>query len=277
VLSGGFFGERFARIAEGCGREVIRVEVPPGRAVELDELAHALDGPPVDAVAVVHSETSTGALADLAALARMIRARSDALLLVDAVTSIGALPVETDAWGLDFVFTGTQKALAAPPGLALGVASDRFLERAARMPARGWYFDLLKYDQVARTASPMQTPALSLMYALECQLSRIERAGGVEARWAHHRELFGIMERWVAGRPGVELLAPEGRRSWAVSALTLPVGVSVPQTLRQMRERGWLLTGGLDELAQKVVRVGHMGDVEAGAMSSMLEDLGALV
>jgi aspartate aminotransferase-like enzyme len=277
VLSGGFFGERFARVAEGCGREVVQVQAPAGGTVEPEELARALDEAPVDAVALVHSETSTGALCDLAALARVVRARSDALILVDAVTSVGALPVETDAWGLDFVFTGTQKALAAPPGLALGVASARFLERAARVSARGWYFDLLKYDQVARTSSPMQTPALSLLYALECQLARIEEAGGVEARWARHRKLFGIMEQWVAARAGVEFLAPEGQRSWSVSALTLPPGVSVPDTLRRMRQRGWLLTGGLDGLADRVVRVGHMGDVEAPALSAMLDELASVV
>ncbi|TFH67047.1 MAG: alanine--glyoxylate aminotransferase family protein, partial [Gemmatimonadales bacterium] len=119
VVVGGYFGELFARVAEGCGKEVIRVNVPEGMALEPDQLAQFLDGPEVDAVALVHSESSTGALAPLPDLARVIREQSDALVLVDGVTSVGAMPVETDAWGLDFVFTGSQKALALPPGIAL--------------------------------------------------------------------------------------------------------------------------------------------------------------
>ena len=114
VVDGGFFGDRFARIAERNGKEVVRVPVELGRTVEPDELDGWLGKHDVDAVALVHCETSTGALAPLEELARVVRRRDDVVLLVDAVTSIGGSPVETDAWGLDFVFTGTQKALAMP-------------------------------------------------------------------------------------------------------------------------------------------------------------------
>jgi aspartate aminotransferase-like enzyme len=115
------------------------------------------------------------------------------------------------------------------------------------------------------------------MYALQCQLARIDAAGGVEARWAYHRRLLTSMERWVAEHPGFAFLAPPGRRSWAVSALTLPAGRSVSAALGRMRSRGWLLTGGLDELADEVVRVGHMGDVQATGLEAMLADLATVV
>ena len=276
VVVGGFFGDWLARIAEACGKDVVRLSVPTGKTLEPDQLERLLDGPPVDAVALVHSDTSTGALAPLAELADIVRSRSDALLLVDAVTSVGASPVETDRWGLDFVFTGSQKALALPPGLGLGVASARLLERAPRLRDRGWYFDLLKYDDAARTSRPTQTPALSLIYALDRQLARIEAEGGVEARWRRHRGMLDAMECWAEGHPEFPLLAPAGRRSWAVSSLTPPALLPVPEALRRMRERGYTLAGGLGELAERVIRVGHMGDLERSHLERMLGELAGL-
>jgi aspartate aminotransferase-like enzyme len=276
VVVGGFFGDWLARIAEACGKEVVRLSVAPGRTLEPDQLERLLDGPPVDAVALVHSDTSTGALAPMAELAQVVRARSNALVLVDAVTSVGALPVETDAWGLDFVFTGSQKALALPPGLGLAVASERMRERAARRPDRGWYFDLLKYDEAARTSRPTQTPALSLIYALERQLGRIEAEGGVEARWRRHRAMFDVMERWAGAHTEFPMLAGPGRRSWAVSALTPPPGLTVPEILPRMRARGFSLAGGLGDLADRVIRIGHMGDLEPGHLAAMLAELAGL-
>ncbi len=275
VVVGGFFGEWLAAIAEACGRDVVRLAVPSGHTLEPQQLERLLDGPPVDAVALVHSDTSTGALAPLADLARVVRSRSDALVLVDAVTSVGASPVETDAWGLDFVFTGSQKALALPPGLALGVASERLLQRARRQLDRGWYFDLIKYDQAARTARPTQTPALSLIYALECQLVRIDAAGGIQARWRRHHAMLEVMERWAEEHPAFRLLAPAGRRSWAVAALTPPAGVTVSDLLRSMRARGFTLTGGLGDLAERVIRIGHMGDLGPEQLETMLGSLAA--
>jgi aspartate aminotransferase-like enzyme len=276
VVVAGFFGEWLARIAECCGKEVVRVMVPPHRAIEPEQLSRFLDGPPVDAVALVHSETSNGVLVPLEGLAAVVRAHSDALLLVDAVTSVGALPVETDAWGLDFVFTGSQKALALPPGLALGVASPRMLERARRLGDRGWYFDLLKYDQAARTSRPTQTPALSLVYALERQLARIEEQGGLPARWLRHRAMLELLECWVAEHPGFALVAPPGRRSWSVSALTLPAGLGVRDAVRALAARGFMLTGGLGELEERVLRIGHMGDLTPAHLAAMLAELGRL-
>ncbi len=269
AVCGGFFGDRLAETLEACGRETVRLHVPVGRTLEPAQLERFLAGPPVDAVLLVHSETSTGALAPLADLARVVRERSDALVVVDAVSSVGALPVETDAWGLDFVFTGSQKALAMPPGLGLGVASPRLLQRAAGVTGRGWYFDLLRYERAARTGQPTQTPALSHLYALQCQLSRIDREGGVEARWRRHSAMLAMVDRWV-GASNWTFLADPARRSPAVSALVPPAGVRVAEVLREMRARGFTLAGGLGALADRLVRIGHMGDATPAAVDTML-------
>src|SRR5438132_12291920 len=185
-LVNGAFSDRFAKLVTAVGKECVRLEVPLGAAVEPEQLREALRRSPVDAVTMVHSETSTGVLQDVAALAAVVRELADLMLLVDAVTSLAGSPVETDAWGFDFVFTGSQKALALPPGLALGVASERMLERAKTLEARGLYFDLVAFEEATRKFQPTNTPAISLLYALETQVGRVERGGGIEARWRRH-------------------------------------------------------------------------------------------
>ena len=274
VAVGGYFGERLARIAEGCGKEVIRVMVPEGRTIEADHLARFLEGPDVDAVALVHSETSTGALAPLEELAAEVRRHEDVALLVDAVSSVGAIPVETDAWDLDFVGIGSQKALALPPGLAFGVASPRLMERAGKRRDQGWYFDLLLLDAAARENRPTQTPAIPLLFALDQQLARIE-AEGLESRWARHAELASIAARWCDDQPGCALLAPPGRRSWTVSAIR--TGTSAPAVVERLARDGWSVAPGLPPLRDSVVRVGHMGEVQPADLERLLEALaGAL-
>jgi aspartate aminotransferase-like enzyme len=272
AVCGGFFGDRLAETLAVCGREVVRVHVQPGRTLEPEQLEQFLAGPAVDAVLLVHSETSTGALAPLQELARVVRDRTDALVVVDAVSSVGAVPVETDAWGLDFVFTGSQKALALPPGLGLGVASPRLLERAARVPGRGWYLDLLAYERATRAAWPVQTPPLTHLFALECQLQRIEREGGIEARWRRHLAMLAVVEHGVEAASGFEFVAPAGRRSPSVSALVPPPGTA-GDLLARMRARGFTLAGGLGSLTDRIIRIGHMGDATPETLAFALAAL----
>jgi aspartate aminotransferase-like enzyme len=129
----------------------------------------------------------------------------------------------------------------------------------------------------ARTARPTQTPALSLVYMLARQLARVDEAGGVETRWSRHHALLAALERWAGSREGVSLLAGAGERSWAVSALTLGSEVDVWRIVREMHRRGWLLTGGLGALADRVLRIGHMGDLTPAHLEAMLADLATLV
>jgi len=281
VVVGGFFGERLAQVAEACGKEVVRLQVHEGRTVEPDQLARLLGGPPVDAVALVHSETSTGALAPLEALAAVVReherrAGGELLLLVDAVTSIGASPVESERWGLDFVFTGSQKALALPPGLALGVASERFLARARAQPAPGWYFDVPRQEAALVARRPIQTPPLPLLYALAARLAAIDAEGGVEACWTRHAAMRAAVERWAGERgtaAGMTLLPPAGRRSASVSALRVPAGRSARALASTLLERGWLVSAGLGALEDDVLRIGHMGEVAPADVDACLAAL----
>jgi predicted phosphoserine aminotransferase len=273
VVIGGAFGERFAQIAEHSGKEVVRVMVPPGRTLEPEYLIQFLDGPPVDAIALVHSETSTGALAPLAEIVSVVRNRKDMVVLVDAASSLGGSPVETDQWGIDFVFAGSQKALGLPPGLALGAVSPRLLERARRLPDRGRYFDLPRYVEAAGRNQPPSTPAIPLYFALAAQVARIKAAGGVEARWGRHHAMLTMVEDWASGHPMVSLLPGPGRRSWTVSCLKLPASASGDQVVRSMLELGWVIGAGYGELRNNTVRIGHMGDAEPDMLRALLEDL----
>lgn len=270
----GAFSERFANLVLAAGKECVRLDVRPGCAVEPDMLRDALRRTPVDAVTLVHSETSTGVLQEVAALAAVAREFDDVLVLVDAVTSLAGSPVEPDAWGLDFTFTGSQKALALPPGLALGVASPRMLERARTLPGRGLYFDLIGFEQATAKFQPTNTPAISLLYALEVQLGRIAAEGGVEARWARHDAMRRRVEAWSATH-GIEFLPSEGRRSWTVSCVRLPQGRTAKEVVGALKAQGWTIGSGYGALKETTIRIGHMGDHSVAALDELLELIAA--
>ena len=265
----GAFSQRFAEIVSAAGKECIRLEVPLGQAVEPDQLRETLRRQPVDAVTVAHSETSTGVLQDVAALAAVAREFDDVLFLVDAVTSMAGSPVEPDRWGFDFTFTGSQKALALPPGLALGMASERMLARAQTLPDRGLYFDLVSFEKAMSRFQPTNTPALSLFFALERQLERIAAEGGIEARWQRHDAMRSSVERWAARR-GIEYVPREGRRSWTVSCLRLPAGKSAKDVVAKLKAQGWTIGSGYGSLKDTTIRIGHMGDHTVAALEELL-------
>ncbi len=281
-LTNGAFSERFHKIALACGKDADRLEVPWGDVHVPEAVAEAVKGRPYEALTVVHSETSTGALNPLAEIAAAVRdASPETLVLVDAVTSLAGAPVETDAWGLDFVLTGAQKALALPPGLAFGAASERALARAGDIPGRGVYFDFLAFEQSAKDRQTTNTPAISLLYALDAQLERIEREG-MEKRWARDRAMAARTAEWVADakdRLGLELkiLAPEGSRSPTVTCVVLPEGTDGTQVSRRTKARGYTIAPGYGELKATSFRIGHMGDHTVEELEALLGALDDVV
>ena len=269
AIVNGSFSERFGVIAATAGKEVVRLDVPLGSSVEPDMVRDALRRTPVDAVTIVHSETSTGVLQDLENVARAVHEFDDVLLLVDAVTSLAGSPVEHDAWGLDFTLTGSQKALALPPGLAVGVASPRMLERAKTLENRGVYFDLVTFEQATVKHQPTNTPALTFMYALDVQLARIEREGGIEARWKRHDAMRRRVEEWAAAK-GLAYLPKEGRRSWTTSCIKMPAGKSSKDVVSAVKKAGWTIGAGYGALKDTTFRIGHMGDHTVAGVEALL-------
>jgi aspartate aminotransferase-like enzyme len=279
----GAFGERFARIAESCGRTVTRLVAPPGDTVSAEALADALEHGHYDAVTAVHVETSTGAMADIVQYGRAVAAHDDLLLLIDAVSSVGGVKTGMDDARADIVLAASQKALALPPGLTFISCSERAMERARGLADRGVYLDVVRMDEYWRLGETTGTPAIPQLFALDAQLAAIAHEG-LDARYARHAAMAGVVHAWVAEAAahghGVWLLARADVRAPTVSCLA--IDGDAPRLAHLLRERGFEVGAGYGSLASSTIRIGHMGDHTVrevkqllAALDHALEDLAA--
>lgn len=262
-LVNGAFSERFAHIASMCGRDVDRYDVAWGQIHTIPQLEERLSIRRYSAITVVHSETSTGALNDVRAVSDCAHRRG-IFCLIDSVSGLAGAELHFDEWKLDYVLTGSQKALALPPGLSFAVASSEFVDQANGTHGRGVYFDLVELDAYARRNQTPSTPALSLMYALEVQLQSIG-AEGLEARWARHRAMATRTQEWIAkisDETGKRLIniAPLGFQSPTVSAIRLPSDLPADGFAAAVAKRGIVIGSGYGKLKGSTFRIGHMGD-----------------
>ena len=274
-LVNGAFAERFHAISRAHGLESDQVVVPMGQAIDPDLLRQALRRRRYDAVTVVHSETSSGALNPLAELARVVREESDALLVVDAVSSLGGVPLEMDEWSLDVVLTASQKAVALPPGLSFCAVSARAEQRIADVPRRGFYTDLRRYLDKHREGGTITTPAVTLFWAAEAQLDAI-LAEGIEIRWARHAALQQRTIRWADQR-GLRLPAAAAHRSPTVTAVEAPSSRSAPDLVRALAGRGFTVSSGYGDWKPATFRIGHMGEIQASDLEGLLDAIDQLL
>ena len=258
AVSAGEFGERWATMATAYGADVVPLRYEWGETPRPDDVRARLDESGAEVVFLVHSETSTGVVADVEALAAAARERG-ALTVVDAVSSLGAVPLETDAWELDVVVAGSQKALMTPPGLSVVAVSAAAWERAGR-PAKTprFYFDWTKTrDQLAAGSTPF-TPAVSLVASLDAALGLLLEEG-LDAAFARHAAL-GRACREGAKAMGLELFSPDEERSAVVTAILTPEGVNAKELVLALRDRfGITVAGGHGDLGQRMFRIGHIG------------------
>ena len=255
VVVSGYFGDRLAQMLARYGADVERVEGKWGRAADPDALRHALAARPADLVAMVHVETSTGVVnpvADLAAIAR----EHDALTIVDAVTSLAAMPLDVGAWGLDACYSCSQKGLGAPSGLSPIAFSARAIER--RVPCRSFSLDLNLLRAFWLDRRYHHTISAPLVYALHTALVETEEEG-LEDRWRRHERVHGEFLRAIEAR-GLVLLPPPGERAWNLNAVRVPEGVDESSVRRALLTRENVEIGaGLGPLAGRIWRVGLMG------------------
>ncbi len=258
VVSSGYFGERWAAMVKGYGADLVHLRLAWGETPEPDDLRSALaEAGGVRVVYLTHSETSTGVVADVEALAAVAK-EAGAIVVVDAVSSLGAVPLEPDRWGIDVVVSGSQKALMTPPGLALASVSPAALELAARATAPRFYFDWERTRKAQAKLDAPFTPAVSLVLGLNVALGLLLEEG-LEAAFERHVRL-GRACREGAKAMGLELFSPDEDRSAVVTALRVPAGVDVAELLRTLRDRyGVQLVGGQGELKGKIFRIGHIG------------------
>jgi aspartate aminotransferase-like enzyme len=235
----------------------VHVRLDWGDTPEAEDLRAALAAGGVGVVYLVHSETSTGVVADVQALAAAAK-EAGALVVVDAVSSLGAVPLETDAWGIDVVVSGSQKALMCPPGLAFASVSPAALEAAARSTSPRFVLDWERTRAAQAKLDAPFTPAVSLVRALDVALGLLLDEG-LEAAFGRHARL-GRACREGAKAMGLELFSPDEDRAAVVTAVRAPDGVDATRVVAELRERfGITLANGQGELKGKIIRIGHIG------------------
>lgn len=268
----GAFGGRWHDVAVSNGKQVVRLEFEWNQPVDPQAVAEALRAQPAEIVTVVQNETSTGLQNPVDEIAAAVRAVSpETLVCVDAVSSLGGAPMEMDAWGLDFVLTSSQKALALPPGLALGATADRALEKAEQVPDRGWYFDLVRLEKSRLKNSTPATSAVSLVYALDAQLDRI-LAEGLQNRFVRYQRMAERVREWALAR-GFELYAPEGYRSRTVTTVVNTRGMDIAALNAFLLPRGMRIANGYGPLKDKTFRIAHMGELTLDDIETLLASI----
>lgn len=269
-LSNGSFGQRLVEIGRLNGKDVTDIQVPWGRAIRPEHIA----GRVADGTEMVHwvsNESSTGVLNDSSALAAEVRSQDpEALIMVDAVTSAFATDLRLRELEPDALVFGTQKALALPPGLGMMVVSDRLLEKAAGVPDRGFYTDLLKLSRQNASDYALTTPPVSLMYALDFQLDRI-LAEGMPARYRRHREMAETVGRWAGERLN-GLFPEEGARSATIGVVNRG-DLDFDAFHTALKARGCEVSGGYGDIKGSTFRIGHMGDLQPADIRMLLSEM----
>jgi serine---pyruvate transaminase len=285
VAEFGRFGQRWAQLAERFGATVHVHSTERGQRPDPDEMAaFAAAHPAAKVLFTTHSETATGAVSDAGALASAVRAAagSELLLVLDAISSLGAVECRMDEWGYDVVVTGSQKALMTPPGLAFAAIAPRAEERSRQVSSPRMYLDWGKALAAGRKspASTAFTPALSVVLGMRVALGMLQEEG-LDAVYARHIQLGRATRAAVKGL-GFELFGPDDDSSAVLTAVRVPDGVDGAAIPKRMRDYGVTIAGGQDDLKGKIFRLGHCGYVNAfdvvlciAALERALLELGA--
>jgi aspartate aminotransferase-like enzyme len=257
VVSAGYFGERWTKLARAYGAEVDHLRYAWGEIPSPDDVAERLSERSATTVFLTQSETSTGVVADLQPLAAAAH-DAGALSVVDAISSLGAVPLETEAWGIDVVAAGAQKALMTPPGLAMVSASEAAWEKSATATSPSFYFDWEITRKGQSTLDAPVTPPVSLVAGLNVALGLILDQG-LDAAFERHVRLGRACREGVKAM-GLELFSPDDDSSAVVTAVRAPEGIDSDELVLLLRDRhGVTLAPGQGELKGRIFRIGHIG------------------
>jgi serine---pyruvate transaminase len=255
----GFFGDRFAKIAEAYRLDVRRVDYQWGAAMRAEDVAMALAEASTKGVLLQHSETSTGVIHDIESVSEVAKA-AGALVVIDVISSLGAVPYEGDAWGVDVAIGGSQKALSGTPGLSFVSVSEAAWAASRRSTSPRFYFDWAPYKKAYDLPNPENpfTPAISLMLGLR-EAIRLYLEEGAEAVLARHELLSRATKEGVRAL-GLDLFGEYPERAWAITAVKVPEGVDGKELVAKVRrDHGIVLAGGQGPLTGEVFRIGHLG------------------
>ncbi|MEO6062699.1 MAG: alanine--glyoxylate aminotransferase family protein [Thermoflexales bacterium] len=273
AVTAGFFGEKFADIARVFGVEVDLLQFPDGAIIDPDALAARLrEAPGYKAVLLTHNESYTGVLHPLEAIARAVRENSDALILVDAVSALGGLPTEFDAWGIDALSSASQKALMGPPGMATLAASARAWAAYTQAKTPRFYLDWGLYRESLKVGHTPHTPALPVLYALAAAAKKID-AEGLPAVYARHARVAAFTRARVRAL-GLALMPEPNGYSPTLTVVCMPEGVNGDEVRAAAREMGVEFGGSWGRLQGKIIRIGHMGMTTEADIDDAVEVLG---
>ena len=259
ALVAGNFGERWANIGKAHGMDVQILEAEWGTAVKAEAVKAALDAnPKIRGVFVQHNESSTGVKHDIQAIASVVKGRADVILVVDAISGMGAMPLHTEEWGVDVVVVGSQKSLALPPGMAFVSVNEKAWQRIQTTTSAKFYFDLLRERKTQVNFESAWTPPISLGVALDAVLKDLDAAGGVDAL-VKNAGTLAAMTRAAAQALGLPLLAPNDYGD-ALTALRPPAGIEIGKITKILKgEFKSEVAGGQGKLKGQIMRVAHLG------------------
>lgn len=270
----GAFSDKWNDVALRIGRAAGALKFEWGQPVDPDALRRELSTGAYDTVTLIHNETSTGTMSDLPAIAAVLREFPEVISIVDTVSSFSVLPIDKDALGIDVIITGSQKALAMPPGLALVSVSKRALERAAQSPDRGYYFDFIEFQKNHEQGMTPSTPVIPLIYALKSKLEDIE-AEGVATRHARHLRLNETVRAWGQAK-GFKLFPEPRYGSRSLNCFANTLGYDLAALNKTLKSKHHLvIDGGYGKLKGKTFRISNMGDETDETIAAMLQALGS--
>ncbi|TVR45082.1 MAG: alanine--glyoxylate aminotransferase family protein [Puniceicoccaceae bacterium] len=272
----GAFSDKWNDVAKRCGKEADALQFEWGQPVDPEALRTRLASGSYDAVTLIHNETSTGVLSPLPEIMAVLREFPEVFSIVDAVSSFSAVPIAKDDLGIDLLLTGSQKALALPPGLALFSVSPRALERAQSQPDRGYYFDLLEFAANHEKGMTPSTPVIPLIFALKSKLEDIA-AEGITTRHQRHQRLSQKVRDWAVAR-GFSLFPKAGFESRSLTCVANTLEVDLPALNRLLKERhGLVIDGGYGKIKGKTFRISNMGDETDASIDAVLHALDAVL
>ncbi len=268
----GAFSDKWFEVSKSCGKDAEALKVEWGQPILPEQIDAKLKTGQFDAITVVHNETSTGLMNPLAEIAQVVKQYPDVMLIVDSVSSMTAVKIETDALGIDVLLAGTQKAWALPPGFAVFTVSARALTKAATIPGRGYYFDFVEFKANHDKNMTPSTPSIPHVYGLRHQLEQM-LAEGLDNRFARHRQMAQLTRDWARSR-GFDLFPKAGYESVTLSCIENKRGIDVSKLQKIMKERHRILIdAGYGPIKGRTFRLSHMGDETPATIADLLTRL----
>ena len=266
----GAFSSRWHQISQANGKVTDTIEVEWGQPILPEQVAAKLAEGGFDAIAITHNETSTGVTNPIQEIAKVVRQApngQEIMILVDSVSGMAGARLEFDTWDLDVALTSSQKAFALPAGLAFCAVSDRAMAKAKTIPDRGYYFDFIDLDKYLQRNQTPATPAVSLLFALDKQLTDM-LAEGMEARFARHIAMRDRTIAWATERDFVLFAAP-GYESPTVTCISNTMHMDIAALNKFLRQRGMIISNGYGALKGKNFRIAHMGDMQTDDLEEL--------